>query len=336
MKMNRLSVLFFLGITLFLSCGKPHDAESLIPGDVSGGYKIVQQIQTAGYALDVIKKDNLLYLAQGEGGLLILDIADMGNPEVVSVTTEGVRGYSVRIAMKDTVVYLAAGAYGLTVLDVADPYLPLVTAANVNMKPARNLHIMGNYIFTAVSEQGIMIADITFPTQPDILGDIITSGYAYDMKTTADSNYLLAACGEMGFSMYDISDLGGAFVMRQVGWCDTPGYAEEIAILEEKSVAFLACGTSGLQIVNYADTNNVFIAGSYDGGGYSKSLLYKDNRVYLASELSGLQIIDVTDVTSPKLNGVIETTYAMGLEIDENYVYVADEEAGIIVVSIPD
>jgi hypothetical protein len=335
MKMNRIFFIALLGIGLLTSCGKPNDPE-ILP-DISGGYKVVQHIPTAGYALDIIKKGNLLHVVQGEGGLLIVDIADIENPEVVSITTQDVRGYSVKIALKDTVVYLAAGAYGVTVLDISDPYFPIVTASNVNMKPARNLHIMGNYIFTAVSEQGVMIADISYPTQPDIRGDIITSGYAYGITTSADSNYLMAASGEMGFSMYDISDFQEGFgIYRQVGWCDTPGYAEEITIIDDQSIAFLACGTSGLQIVNYADTNNVYIAGSYDGGGYTKSLKYRDNRVYLASELAGLQIVDVTDVTHPKLIGVVETSYAMGLEIDDDYVYVADEEAGIIIVSIPD
>ena len=45
--------------------------------------------------------------------------------------------------------------------------------------------------------------------------------------------------------------------------------------------------------------------------------------------LGGLQIIDVSDVTAPKLLGAVETKFALGLDMDENYIYLADEDEGI-------
>jgi hypothetical protein len=115
-------------------------------------------------------------LHKGEGGLLIADVADPLQPVVVSVTTKNVRGYSTNIVKKDSVVYLAAGTFGVTTVDVANPDDPIVTVSNLNMKPARGLHVMGEYLFTAVSEQGVVIADISYPTQPDIRSGFTTPG----------------------------------------------------------------------------------------------------------------------------------------------------------------
>jgi hypothetical protein len=337
MKMNKLFILLLFGLLLYISCGKPTDPESLIPDDVSGGYKIITKFPTSGYAQDVLKKDSLLYIAQGEGGLLIVSVADPYNPYIVSLTTENVRGYCTKIAMKDSAVYLAAGTFGVNVINAADPVVPFLTVSNLPMKPARSFHIMGNYLFTAVSEQGVGISDISYPTQPDTRGQFSTTGYAYGLTTSSDSNYLFVACGEMGFSIYNISDFQEGFgIYPRVSWCDTPGDAEAITILENDSLAFMSCGTGGLQIIDYSDTSNVHIVGSYDSGGYAKDLLYNNRLIYLTTETRGLQIIDVSDVTKPYLVGIVVTQFALGLDMDEKYIYVADEDEGLIIISIPD
>jgi hypothetical protein len=325
------------GLILLAACGKPTNPESLIPDDISGGYKIVKVFPTPGYAQDVLKKDSLLYIAQGEGGLLIVSVDDPVNPHIVSQTTDGVRGYSSKLAMKDSVIYLAAGTFGVSVVNAANPASPFVTVSNLGMKPARDFLILGNYMFTAVSEQGVNIAEISYPTQPDIRGGLTTTGYAYGLTCSADSNYLFAACGEMGMSIYDISNFQEGFgIYPQVGWCDAPGDAESIWILDDRKIAFLACGTGGLQIMDYSDTSNIFIAGSYDSIGYAKELIYSNNLIYITMETYGLQVIDVTDISKPKLIGMVRTSYALGLCKDDKYIYVADETDGLIIISIPD
>ncbi len=337
MKMNKLVLLYLTVIVILFGCGKPNDPESLIPPDVSGGYKIVKHLQISGWAQDVLKKDTLLYVAQGEGGLLILNVSDPENPQTVSVTIKDVRGYCTKLAMKDSVVYLAAGTFGINVLDIADVSAPYVTVSNLNVKPAKNLFILGDYLYTAISEQGIGICDISYPTQPDIKGTIFTVGFAYDLIVTADTNRIIIAGGEMGMSIYDISAIvNGYGVYRLMGWGDTPGNAEALIVEEEQSLAYLACGTAGLQILNYADTANIHIVGSYDGNGYAKDLVKDGNKIYMATELSGLQVYDVSNVTNPLLIGVVDTEFALGLAYDDKHIYLADDIGGLIIISIPD
>jgi hypothetical protein len=55
----------------------------------------------------------------------------------------------------------------------------------------------------------------------------------------------------------------------------------------------------------------------------------------VTTELRGLQIFDVTNINSPVRIGTVETRYAMGLAVDDKYVYVADEQEGLIIISIP-
>ena len=59
-------------MTLLISCGTPNEPESIIGGD--GGYKIVSKFTTSGYSQDVVLKDSLAYISQGQGGLVIVNI----------------------------------------------------------------------------------------------------------------------------------------------------------------------------------------------------------------------------------------------------------------------
>lgn len=338
MKMNKLFALLMISSLWIMSCGKPHDPESLVPPDISGGYSVLTKFITPGTAQDVLKKDSLVYIAQGEGGLMIVNAVDPFDLELVSITTDNVRGYSTRIAMKDSAVYLAAGSFGVTVLDVSDPYLPEVTVSNYGTKPAKGIHLFGDFMFTATSELGVRISDLQFPTQPDQLGGVTTIGYGYGSANTADSALLLVACGEMGISVFDISDFGeGWGPYPLAGWCDTPGNAEAVAVSDEGSIAFLACGNSGLQIIDFSDTTNYHIVGSFNYSGYAKALVYQNQKIYLAARRGGLQIIDVADVTQPKLIGQISMEGAFGLYVEkrDNWedIYVADEFEGLIVVT---
>jgi len=327
-------VILFLNLIYLISCGTPNDPESIIGGD--GGYKIVSKYATSGYAQDIVLKDSLAYISQGQGGLIILSVSNPKEPKLVSELTYGLRGYSYKLANKDSVIYLAAGTFGVSTVNVADPLNPELTQENRAIAPAKNFHIMGSYLFTAVSEEGINITKIIDPLHPDIRQTFFVPGYALAVCTSADSNFLFIACGEVGFTIFDISDFQDGYnIYPVVGWLDTPGFAEDVTIHPDLPIAFLACGTGGLVIADYSDTANVKIVGSYNTGGYAKEVMYRDNKVFVTTELSGLQIFDVTNLTSPVRIGTVETEHAMGLTIDDNYVYVADEVEGLIIISIP-
>jgi len=334
-----LNVILFIGLAFIVSCGTPNDPESIIGGD--GGYKVVSKYATSGIAQDILSRDSLVYISQGQGGLIIINISNPKEPQFVSELIYGLRGYSYKLAKKDSAIYLAAGTFGVNTVNVANPLNPLITKEDRTIAPAKNFHIMGDYLFTAVSEEGINISNIKDPLHPSFRQTFFIPGYAQAVctsaaDTSADSNYLLAACGEVGFTIFDISDFQDGFNdYSVVGWLDTPGYAEDVVAHPDLPVVFLACGAGGLVIADYSDTANVKIIGSYSTGGYAKEVVYKNNKAFVTTGMRGLQIFDVTNLASPVLIGTVETELAMGVAVDDKYVYVADELEGLVIISIP-
>lgn len=331
-----LAYLLIAGI-LIVSCGKPNDPESISVGGNTGGYEIASRLATPGYSQDVLINGNFCYVTQGEGGLFIADVSDRGIPVMASLVSKDVRGYSNKIVLKDSIVYISAGSMGVTAVVVSDPQNPYSAQSNISLKPARDFYIMGEYMFTSISEQGVQLAELSYLPHPDPRVVIKTPGYARGMTTTADSSYLLVACGEMGLSIYNISNFQNGYgTYPLTAWADTQGYTEDVKVMKDKAIAFLACGTAGLQIVDFSDSTNVHVVGSYDGSGYAKELLYEDGLVYMTAEMGGLQVINVSDVTMPYLVGSVNTEYALGIDKDDKYIYVADEKEGLIIISMPE
>lgn len=332
--MYRMLVLLIIVNLILLNCGTPNDPESIDGND--GGYKRTGKCVTEGYAQDVVVDGTLAYVAQGEGGVMIVDISNPQVPVPVKTVNEGMKGYAYKVAKKDSVIYVASGGFGVSVINVADPFNPQVTATNLALKPARDFHIIDNFLFTAIGEYGVQIAEISYATQPDIRGGMVTPGYGQGVSATPDNNYLLVACGEMGLGIFNISELENGWGNYPLeGWVDTPEYAVDVVCHPDLPYAFIACGTAGMKIVDISDFANVSIVGSYDPGGYAKEILYKDGKIFLTAELRGLKIFDVTSITSPALLGTVKTEFAKGVAIGDNYIYVADEVEGLITISIP-
>lgn len=324
----------FFNLVMLFGCGSPNDPESLIGGD--GGYKIMSKFVTSGYAQDVVVKDTIAYVTQGEGGLMIINTADRKAPKEISTVYKELKGYSNKLVLKDSVVYISAGAFGVSVVDVFNPLSPIVTATNLALKPAKGFDINGNFLFTAIGEYGFKISEISFPTYPDIRGETSTPGFASGVCVSPDTNYLLVACGEMGFALFNISELQSGWGTYPIsGWTDTPGYAEDVVSHPTLPYAFMACGTGGFYILDYSDSANVKVVGSYSTQGYAKEVVYKDGKAFVTTGQRGLQIFDVTNVTAPIRLGTVQTQLAMGLAVDDNYVYVADEKDGLVIISIP-
>ncbi|HEY6907411.1 MAG TPA: hypothetical protein VI230_08065 [Ignavibacteriaceae bacterium] len=328
-------VLIFTSVILLSGCGTPNDPESVMGGD--GGYKIVSKHPTSAFAQDILVDDTLAYIAQGEGGLTIINVKSPSNPSVVTVLTEQLRGYSYKLAIKDTIIYIASGLFGVTSINVVNPVNPIVEGNNRNVKPAKDFCIFNNFLFTAISEEGVNIAWLGDDARyPDIRGGMITPGYAQGVAISSDSNYALVAIGEMGLSFYDISQMGtGGGIYPLFKIVDTDGYAENVTINPFSPIAYVACGTGGLAIVDYSDSIDIKLAGNFVTTGYAKEVYYQNDKIYIATETRGLQIIDVADPQNPVRLGTVATMYAKGVTADDNYIYVADEDEGLIIVSIP-
>jgi hypothetical protein len=160
--------------------------------------------------------------------------------------------------------------------------------------------------------------------------------------------FVFAAVSQAGLWWYDFStthSFDGADTMliyspRCLGWADTPGSA--ISVFARDGFAYVADDRGGLQIFDLPDTIPAFdhddlyeavpeLVSNINTSGRTKDVHIVGNYCYLADGSGGLKIIDVTDPYAPVFLAAYTTPYAYGVWADENYVYIADRDNGLMI-----
>ncbi|MCB9063126.1 MAG: hypothetical protein H6622_16500 [Halobacteriovoraceae bacterium] len=105
-----------------------------------------------------------------------------------------------------------------------------------------------------------------------------------------------------------------------------------------------SCGKGKINIKLYslnsktAKSTASSLMGSWNGfGGAANDVVFRNNYVYLAKDLRGLEIYNASDSSSIFLVGRYDTAgVALGVSLssDWNYAYVADGTNGLVVVDI--
>lgn len=314
----------YLSLILFVSlfCGRPE----VPPPQAS--YAIIGVCPLPGYAKKVVLDDSLAYVANGQGGLQIVNISD---PETTFVIGEYVADRDVGgVAVRDTFAYLALGSStsgGLVILNISDPTNPRfvgqdpsIYAHDVAAPPEDTMYVYvaANYWFH--------VEDVyTYPQYPSYARRFTTPGNARGVYMLDSIAFL--ACEQMGLQIINLAKPDSTAL---VGWIDTPSNARGISA--DYSHAYVADGRGGLIIVDVSDIENPSIVSQYNTPAYANGVFVAGEKAYVADGDGGLQVIDITDPTAPALYGTMSTSYANGVYARNDTIYVADRDMGLVII----
>ena len=285
------------------------------------------------------------YIADGGGGLRVLNIADPSNiyeTGFYNTWASSVALAAPQSAAKDgkTFAYVADG--DLKVIDVSDPANPLEAAALATPGRATALAVAGNLLYLADGDSGLQVVDISNPNQPLIQFSMALPGFTYGITyEERDGKHLVyLANGEIGgLHIIDVSDPQKPV---EVGSLDTGGDMREVAVAQSR--AYLANGAKGLAVINVTDPSQPSLLGAYDSPGYAMGVAVKDNIAYLADG-AALITVDIQDPVNPQKAGsydVLGAAYGVALAQKtlegklRTFAYVADYYDGMYVMDVSD
>lgn len=299
-----------IAILLITGCIRP-------PTNPLKEYEITGICNLPGYSRDVYIDNGYAYVANGQGGLQIVDIDSVKVAGSISLP-----GYERGVTTADTCAYLAAGSEGFVIVNIKDKQNPIIVGYD-SWFTAYDVHYSNGYIYIAASYWFIE-EDISHPDFPSYRRRCTTKGDARGVFV--DGRYAYVTCEEMGVTIIDLENPDS---LARVGHCDTPSNARDVYVLNGH--AYVADGYGGLLVIDVSAPDNPFIIASCDFDGYANKVFVKDGKAYVAAGDGGLKVIDVSNPASPTLYGGCETSYASSVFVDD-FIYVADRDIGLLVI----
>ncbi|MCP4899847.1 MAG: hypothetical protein GY906_23005, partial [bacterium] len=280
-------------------------------------------------AYDVEVRDDYAYCSF-LNGLVILDVSKSDDPQIVSQLLLG-GGFGLDVTAGKA--YVAAGELGLQVVDVSDPVSPVVLAVLETPGEAKDVVVREDRAYLAAGDAGLVVADIADPASPSLVGSIDIPGSAESLELKDTLVYL--AGGAAGLQVVDVGSSGDPVL---IGGLDTPGNAEDVAV--SGSHAYVADGSAGLQVIDVSNSSSPRLESTFATTGYAHGIAVRDEVAFVGGLYDGgLQIIDISDPTSPSQIAVHSYHWpneAWDVTIDGDLAYVVDYFVGIFVVDIAD
>ncbi|MEE9574358.1 MAG: hypothetical protein V3W20_14985 [Candidatus Neomarinimicrobiota bacterium] len=157
-----------------------------------------------GAVREILIENNLAYLADDYGGVVIVDITNPQSPIKIGEFNEGGRTYG--LCFSDDLLFVANYDLGLQILDVTDPTQPTILGTFYDGGNATSVAVRGNRAYLADWEDGFEIVDISNPETPTEIAqgeeNPLYSDY-YKIQILDDEAYLLSPDG---LAIYSISE----------------------------------------------------------------------------------------------------------------------------------
>ena len=293
---------------------------------------------TPGDCRDLIIEGTIAYVADGEMGLSLYDIANPEQPSYI-----GTLGHqnddiakSVWKRPEDDIAFIADMDGKILCLDVSLPLNPN-SYRNVSLGFDQNVEDVYGityqdtlYLFSVNSlftHRIVSFFQIVYRTGIPGFGDYYIV-YPIEVPAdafavVADSMYVYVAEGVAGLYIFDISDIRQPTLLSTL---DLIGRSSGIFVKD--NYAYITAETAGLIIVDITDREMPFEVSQIGTGGMATDVHVVGNYALVTDSNAGLLAFDVTDPYDPILVSTYNTPgQALGVYADSDLICVADYDS---------
>jgi hypothetical protein len=315
--------------------------DSLMILDVSSPPKLVEvsAVAVPAGASQVIVQDSLAYVRYSLGSLSVIDITDIGHPRLRgSVLANGWSTGSTAFVAKGPYIYVGSDQNPPTmtsIVDASNPDSPYVAAWLSTSWAGSSAAIQDTFLYMSnFGPDPFEVYSIVNPTAPRLLTTSLVIPEAYGL---AIRDSLLYAATDSAIYSLSIA---------------LPEHPEVVAVLPMSHYSGLMAFTDklllaragiGFDIIDISSAHNPRHILFFPTVSRCEAVALKDNLALMATGLTGLWILDVTDLASPKaLSNISTHGWAVDVVTSGNYAFVvnwpirADSAAGIWVIDISD
>jgi hypothetical protein len=309
----------------------PHAPRLLGSLDLPGNTDLFDYPQGYTENIAVPEGSDYAYVANGDGGLKVVDITRPINPKPVASLAVG---QAADIALSGSLAYVPDFNFGLRIVDVSNPENPVSVSSLDTGGFCLGVFVKDGYAYLAEESGGLKIINVAEPANPHLEGSYLNPAAGSGQKVFVLDNtaYLV---GKYSVLLLDVSNPQSPVEIGNMPWNDAQ-YANDIFAVKDtvqnKTYAYLARSayqpdgsTNGLVIFDVTDPALPTQVGFFRTPGTARGVHAVGTTVYLASESGGLHIIDVSTPSSPVLVSSYPSISAHGVRVTGGLAYVTDD-----------
>ncbi len=194
--------------------------------------------------VNVVLRNNYLYISMFCGGFVIIDVTDVSNPSLVSYWSLPNPGWG--DSLSGILVegnYLYGGFdynHGLGIFDISDLNHPFLVSNYGGISFARYVAKKGNYVFVSTYYGGyIRIFDVSNPASPVLVNNIYTPGVAtYIGEISGDYYYIPDCRNTYGLKIYNVASPANPVFVSQFDTISLGfGWMTDLRVLGNRVIA---------------------------------------------------------------------------------------------------
>ena len=274
------------------------EASDVTHPEAVGFYEATGNGEGDGIRMDVV--GDHCYIANGEAGLVILDISDKSNPQQIGQSDTDHIATDVHVV--GNYAYVVDKENGLVIIDVSNPMLPQQVGHYDTNDEAVRIVVRDDLAYIGDRFEDLQIIDVSIPSNPTFVGNWTSEdGHVNGVALSGDYAYL--STGAAGLRIIDISDPSSPV---EVGDYPTEGWAM-LGVNVIGNYALLGDNLNGIVIVNVTDPSDPQLEFHYDTPDASSTIEVLGNYAFVADRYNGLVIGEVTGIIGGTPRAIIES-----------------------------
>ena len=208
----------------------------------------------------------------------------------------------------------------MQVVDVWTPSAPVLDGTlPLSGGSISHLVVEGDFAYVTANNPDFRIVDISDTVDPLESGSLDNTDNG-DLAVSGNTVYIAGSSGVKGI---DVSDSTSPQETGNYG-----GNSCTDVVIQD---GYAYCsGGEGLQVISLSSGGS----GSQETEGQAYGVAVEGEYAFIADSVEGIVVFKVSDPTSPQRVGSFHTPAARHMVIRDNYLYLADAEAGLLVLHI--
>jgi hypothetical protein len=251
-------------------------------------------------------------------------VAIMTNPDT---TIPGLDvGYDIEV---DGNYAYVSNNYGVSVVDMSVHNAPLRVASIQVNSGVFGLDIVGDILYVGGTSDGLVIVDISNPTNPEVIGNYTEGGI---LSLFVSNNHVFAHRGGGMLEIIDVSDPSNPSTLSTLN-VGTSGH--DIAVVGD--ICYFADPSNGLIVVDVSDLSSPEIIRTVPSTGSAFDICIYEDILYLGRHGSGLRIYDISTPEDPSfLSYFNDGGEVYGVSGNGEYLVLADLQEGAELLNVTD